>query len=371
MKVPLLDLKAAYLPLKAEIDAAVMQVLDEQGFILGPRVKQLEEAIASYVGVPHAIACASGSDALLLALMALDIGPGDEVVTTPYSFFATAGCIARLGARPVFVDIEPDTYNIDVTRVEAAITPRTKAILPVHLFGQCADMEALMEIAERRGVPVIEDAAQALGARWAGRSAGSMGAFGCFSFYPSKNLGAYGDGGIITVRDPALDTKLRALRTHGGIKKYYHQYVGVNSRLDALQAAILLTKLPHLDAAHAGRQHRACRYYALFEQQQLLEHVGLPVQRLKAGHIYNQFVIRSERRDALQEFLKSKEVGTEVYYPRALHEQPCFESLGYRAGAFPESEKAARESLALPVYPELSDAQQDYVVETIAEFYRR
>jgi dTDP-4-amino-4,6-dideoxygalactose transaminase len=369
MKVPLLDLKAGYQPLKAELEAAVLEVMENQEFIMGPRVLALEAAIAKYVGVPHAISCANGSDALLLAMMALDIGPGDEVITTPYSFFATAGSIARLGARPVFVDIDPETYNIDASRIEAAITPRTRAILPVHLFGQCADMDAIMEIANRHKLPVIEDAAQAIGARWAGKNAGTFGLMGSFSFYPSKNLGAFGDGGILTTRDEAIAQKLRALRTHGGIKKYYHDYVGMNSRLDALQAAILLVKLPHLEKWHAARQHNACKYYALLGEARLLDVVDLPVQRLKASHVYNQFVIRVKDRDALQAFLKEKGVGTEVYYPRCLHEQPCFAGLGYKTGDFPHAEAAAAGSLAIPVFPEILDDQRRYVVSSIAEFY--
>lgn len=370
MNVPLLDLKANYLPLKDELQAAVLGVLDSQGFIMGPKVKELEDAIARYVGVPHAIACASGSDALLLALMALEVGPGDEVVTTPYSFFATAGSIARLGAVPVFVDIDPRTYNIDVAQVEAAITPRTKAILPVHLFGQCPDMEALRAIAARHHLPIVEDAAQAIGARWKRENAGAMGTIGCFSFYPSKNLGAFGDGGILTTQDDALATRLRALRTHGGLKKYYHAYVGMNSRLDALQAAILLVKLPHLDQWHAARQHNACRYYALFDQAGLTEVVTLPFQDLRCFHVYNQFVIRCTRRDALQSFLKGRGIGTEVYYPLPLHVQPCFANLGYKEGQLPHSEEAARTSLAIPIYPELSEEAKQYVVSTISEFCR-
>ena len=370
MKVPLLDLHASYRPLKAEIDAAVMEVLESQGFIMGPKVKALEEAIAQYVGAPHAIACASGSDALLLALMALDLGPGDEVITTPYSFFATAGSIARLGATPVFVDIDLDTFNLNVDAIEAAITPRTKAIMPVHLFGQCPDMDKLMAIADKHNLPVVEDAAQAIGSRWRNGSAGTFGSFGCFSFYPSKNLGAYGDGGIITVKDPKLDTKLRALRTHGGIKKYYHQYVGMNSRLDAMQAAILLVRLKHLDAWHAARQHNACRYYALFTQAGLDGLITLPTQNPRAFHIYNQFVIRGPERDGLQSYLKEKGVGSEVYYPLSLHQQPCFENLGYKTGDFPNAEQAASDSLAIPIYPELTDEQKAYVVQTIAAFYR-
>lgn len=368
MNVPLLDLKANYLPLKDAIEAAVLEVLDSQGFIMGPKVKALEDAVARYVGVPHAIACASGSDALILALMALEVGFGDEVVTTPYSFFATAGAIARLGAVPVFVDIDPKTYNLDVSKVEAAITPRTKAILPVHLFGQCPDMDALKAVAEKHGLPIVEDAAQAIGARWKRENAGAMGAIGCFSFYPSKNLGAFGDGGILTTRDDALAARLRALRTHGGVKKYYHTYVGMNSRLDALQAAILLVKLPHLDTWHAARQHNACRYYALFDQAGLTDVVTLPYQDLKCFHVYNQFVIRCPKRDELQAYLKAHGIGTEVYYPLPLHLQPCFASLGYVEGSLPHAEEAAKSSLAIPVYPEMDDEARQYVVQTIGAF---
>lgn len=370
MKVPLLDLHASHEPIKAQIEAAIGDVLASQGFIMGPKVKELEETLARYIGVPHAIACASGSDALLLALMALGVGPGDEVVTTPYSFFATAGCIARLQARPVFVDIEPGTFNINVSKVEAVLTPRTKAIMPVHLFGQCANMDELMSLANRHNIPVVEDAAQAIGARWKRDSAGAMGTFGCFSFYPSKNLGGYGDGGLITVRDPALDTKLRALRTHGGVKKYYHQYVGMNSRLDALQAAILLVRFQQLEKWHTARQHNACRYYALFTDAGLTGLVTLPEQDLRTFHVYNQFVIRAPQRDALQAYLKEKGIGTEVYYPLSLHQQPCFDYLGYQTGDFPVAEEAARTSLAIPIYPELTEEQRAYVVATIAAFYR-
>ncbi len=369
MKVPLLDLKAGYQEIRSEIEAVVLETMQEQAFILGKRVQDFERAIADYVGVPHAVACASGSDALLLALMALDVGPGDEVITTPYTFFATAGSIARLGARPVFVDIDPETFNLDPARVEEAITPRTRAVLPVHLFGQCADMSALVPLCDRKGIPVVEDAAQALGARWQGRAAGSFGVFGCFSFYPSKNLGGFGDGGIVTVQDDSLATKLRALRTHGGTRKYYYEYVGMNSRLDALQAVVLQVKLKRLEAYHAGRRRNAASYRRLFEEAGLGDRVVLPVEREEAFHVYNQFVIRVPDRDGLRNHLKALGVGTEVYYPLSLHKQPCFDGLGYRPGAFPHAEKAEQESLAIPIYPELTADQLAYVVSSVAAYY--
>ena len=369
MKVPLLDLRVGYRNIKQEVEAAVLKTMEAQAFILGKRVQEFEDAIADYVGVAHAIGCASGSDALLLALMALEVGPGDEVITTPYTFFATAGAIARLRARPVFVDIDPDTYNLDPRRLEEAITERTRAVIPVHLFGQCADMGAIMEICDRHRVPVVEDAAQALGARWQGTAAGAFGLFGCFSFYPSKNLGGFGDGGIITTNDEEMAKKLRALRTHGGTRKYYYEYVGMNSRLDAIQAVVLHVKLGRLQSYHDGRRRNAAAYRALFEEAGLGDTVGLPIERPEAYHVYNQFVIRVPRRDALKAYLKEHGVGTEIYYPLSLHKQPCFEELGYRAGDFPESEAAERTSLALPVYPELTGEQRSYVVSTIAAFY--
>ncbi len=369
MKVPLLDLRVGYREIKNEVEAAVLETMEAQAFILGKRVQDFESAIADYVGVDHAIGCASGSDALLLALMALDVGPGDEVITTPYTFFATAGAIARLRARPVFVDIDPDTYNLDPNRLEAAITPATRAVIPVHLFGQCADMGAIMEICDRHGVPVIEDAAQALGARWQGRAAGAFGLCGCFSFYPSKNLGGFGDGGMVTTNDPGLAAKLRALRTHGGTRKYYYEYVGMNSRLDAIQAVVLHVKLKRLQRNHDGRRRNAQAYRALFQEAGMADKVGLPVERTEAYHVYNQFVIRVPERDALKAYLKEHGVGTEIYYPLSLHKQPCFEELGYQVGAFPESEAAEKCSLAIPVYPELTGEQRAYVVSTIAAFY--
>jgi dTDP-4-amino-4,6-dideoxygalactose transaminase len=371
MKVPLLDLQAQYAALKDELNEAVRRVMDSQAFIMGPDVAALEIEVARYTQARHAIACASGSDALLLALMALDVKPGDEIITTPYSFFATAAAITRLGARPTFVDIAPDTYNIDVAKIEAAITERTRAILPVHLYGQCAEMSDLMEIGNRHSLPIIEDAAQAIGAEDEGRQAGAIGAIGCFSFYPSKNLGGAGDGGMLTTNDDALAERLRLLRVHGSHVKYYHSVVGVNSRLDSLQAAILRVKLPHLDEWSEARAANAARYNQLFEDAGLLEEVGLPRVRERVRHIFNQYIIRAgERRDALFQHLKERDIGTDIYYPVPLHLQACFADLGYRAGDFPEAERAARETLALPIYPELTFEQQSYVVETIREFMR-
>jgi len=345
--------------------------MDSQQFILGPDVAALEMEIARYTGARHAVACASGSDALLLALMALDIGSGDEVVTTPYSFFATASSIARLGARPVFVDIEPATYNLDVSKIEAAVTERTRAILPVHLYGQCAEMDALLETGRRHDLPLIEDAAQAIGAEDGAGRAGAVGAIGCFSFYPSKNLGAAGDAGMMTTNDDALADRLRALRVHGSCTKYHHDLLGVNSRLDSLQAAVLRVKLPHLDAWSEARRANAERYDQLFEDAGLTEEIGLPFVRDRVRHIFNQYVIRvrNGRRDALAEHLKQSGVGTDIYYPVPLHLQACFSYLGHKEGDFPEAERAARESLALPIYPELTAEQQSYVVEMIREFF--
>jgi dTDP-4-amino-4,6-dideoxygalactose transaminase len=371
MKVPLLDLQAQYAAIKDELNEAVRRVMDSQQFILGPDVSALEDEAARYTKSRHAISCASGSDALLLALMALEIKPGDEVVTAPYSFFATAAAIARLGARPVFVDIAPDTYNLDASKIEAAITERTRAVMPVHLYGQCAEMSAIMEVCSRHNLPVIEDAAQAIGAEDDGREAGAIGAIGCFSFYPSKNLGGAGDGGMMTTNDDALAERLRILRVHGSATKYYHSLIGVNSRLDSLQAAILRVKLPHLDAWSDARATNAARYNQLFEDAGLLEEIGLPAVRERVRHIFNQYVIRvGEKRDALIEHLKRHDIGTDVYYPVPLHLQECFSYLGYREGDFPEAEHAARETIALPIYPELTFEQQSYVVETIREFMR-
>lgn len=369
MKVPLLDLQAQYATLRDELRSAALRVLDSQQFILGPDVKALEDEIAAYTGAKHAIGCASGSDALLLALMALDVKVGDEVITTPHSFFATAAAIARVGARPVFVDIDAPTYNIDPQAIEAAITSRTRAIMPVHLFGQCAEMRAIIEISQRHGIPVIEDAAQAIGAQDFGRQAGTIGLIGCFSFYPSKNLGGAGDGGLMTTNDDALAERLRILRVHGSAQKYYHSLIGINSRLDSLQAAILRVKLPYLDEWSAARASNAERYNRLFEDAGLTEEIGLPAVRGEVRHIFNQYIIRAgRRRDALVEHLKQNEIGTDIYYPVPLHLQECFSYLGYKEGDFPASEQAAHETIALPIYPELTVEQQRYVVEKIREF---
>lgn len=370
MNVPLLDLKQQNDALRPEIEAALGRVLDTNGFILGGEVAELEKELAAYCGVRYAIGCASGSDAILLALMALDVGPGDEVITTPYSFFATASSITRLGATPVFVDIDPVTYNLDAAQVEAKITSNTKAIEPVHLYGQCSDMAALREIAGRHGIPVVEDAAQAIGAEEDGVQAGAIGEIGCFSFYPSKNLGGMGDGGFVTTNDDALAKKLLALRVHGAEEKYYHKYVGINSRLDGFQGAVLRVKLPNLDEWTDKRRANAATYRRLFTDLGLTEQIGLPFERSNAKHIYNQYVIRVPgRRDELRTFLTEKGIGSDIYYPVPLHLQECFAYLGYKAGDMPESEKAALETLALPIYPEMRPEQQEYVAETIVEFF--
>ena len=365
MNVPLLDLKAQYATIKAEVDAAVAEVLESQHFILGPKVEQCEDAIAAYSQCSHAIGVSSGTDALLACLMAENIGPGDEVITTPYTFFATAGAIARLGATPVFVDIDPATYNLEPRQLSSRITNRTRAIIPVHLYGQMADMDAVMAVADERGLVVIEDAAQAIGAEYKGRRAGSIGHYGCFSFFPSKNLGAAGDGGMVVTNDAQRAEKLRCLRAHGSKPKYYHRIVGGNFRLDALQAAVVCAKLPHLDAWTAARQHNAKRYDRLFSKSGMP--IGLP-EVVASRHIFNQYVIRISDRDEVQSHLKKNGVGTEVYYPVTLHLQECFAYLGHRAGAFPESERAAKETLALPIYPELTEPQARFVVDCICQF---
>jgi len=367
---PLVDLKAQYRSIKAEVDAAIQRVMDSQQFILGPEVESFEREVAHYCGTRFAIACASGSDALLLALMALDMGPGDEVVTTPFTFIATAGSVARLGALPVFVDIDPGTYNIDPTKLPAAITPKTKAIIPVHLFGMSADIDPIMKIAGQSGVTVIEDAAQAIGATYSGKTVGSIGLCGCFSFFPSKNLGGAGDGGMLTTNDEAFADKLRVLHLHGGRTKYEHELMGMNSRLDALQAAILRAKLRHLDAWSQGRREKAARYRELFAKFGLDRIVRLPQTPANYTHIYNQYVIRAPRRDELRTFLRDCGVPSDIYYPLPLHLQKAFAYLGYKAGDFPESERASKEVLALPIFPEMSNDQQDLVVDSIVAFYR-
>ena len=371
MKVPLLDLKAQYRPIRAEIMAAIESVCDEQAFILGARVADLEKDIQGYVGASHAVGVASGTDAILLSLMACGVGPGDDVVTVPYTFFATAGSISRLGARPVFVDIKADTFNMDPARLEAAMTARTKAVLPVHLYGQCAEMEPIMRAAAARTVSVIEDAAQAIGAAWRDRKAGAIGRAGCFSFFPSKNLGGFGDGGMVTTNDSDLADRIRMLRVHGSRVKYIHEAIGMNSRLDALQAAVLRVKLKYLEEWTKGRQRNAARYEALFKEANLLERVTLPSAGAENRHVYNQYVVRVPQRDRLRAFLQEQGVGTEIYYPVPLHLQTCYNDLGYRKGSFPQAERAAEETLALPIYAELAADQQAYVVETIRKFYSK
>jgi dTDP-4-amino-4,6-dideoxygalactose transaminase len=370
MNVPLLDLQAQYRPLRDEILAAVTRVCDSQRFIMGPEIDGLERELSALIGVKHAIAVSSGTDALLLALMALDIKAGDEVITTTYSFFATAAEIVRVGARPVLVDVDPVTFNIDPAAVAAAITPKTKAIIPVHLFGLSADLDPIVQAADRAGVPVIEDAAQAIGSTYKGRPAGAIGAFGCFSFFPSKNLGAFGDAGLLTTNDDRLAKRAKLLRTHGMEPKYYHHLVGGNFRMDALQAAVLRVKAPHLASWTEGRRSNAARYMTLFRAAGLDAFV-LPVEPPEYRHIFNQFVIRTPERDALKRHLDERGIGNEIYYPVPFHLQPCFADLGYAPGAFPHAERAARESLAIPVYGELSSQQQDLVVSAVAGFVQR
>ncbi len=365
MRVPLLDLAAQFAPIRDEVLAAIVRVCDSQRFILGPEVEALEATMAGLLGVRHAIGVSSGTDALLAALMALRIGPGDEVITSTYSFFATAGCIARVGARPVLVDIQPDTYNIDPDAVERAVTSRTRALMPVHLFGQCADLDPLLATARRHGIPVIEDAAQAIGAAYKGRRAGSIGTIGCFSFFPSKNLGAFGDAGLVTTNDDALAEEVRVVRTHGAERQYFHRVIGGNFRIDALQAAVLRVKAPHLAAWTAARQRNAARYRDLFEAAGLSGRVRVPVEAPDRTHIYNQFVVRVPDRDRVKRALDAAGVGTAIYYPVPFHRQACFAYLGYEAGAFPNAEAAAAESLALPIYGELEPPMQAYVVDTL------
>ena len=370
MKVPLLDLKAQFDTIREEVLSAVLEVVEAQRFVMGDQVKQLEEAVADYSGARFGIACASGTDALLLSLKALNLESGDEVITSPFTFFATAGAITNAGGTPVFVDIDPVTFNFDIGQVEAAITPRTRAIVPVHLFGQMVSMERVMALAEAHGLQVVEDAAQAIGARreidgtW--RRAGELGRTGAFSFFPSKNLGAWGDGGMIVTQDEALADRLQKLRMHGGAKQYYHEEVGTNSRLDTLQAAVLLTKLTHLGDWAAGRRAKADYYNAALGG---LDGVEPPVTDSKNEHVYHQYTVRVRDRDGLKTHLADNGIGSAVYYPKALHMQPCFAPLGYSQGQFPEAERACREVLSLPVYPELKDEQQTAVVDAIRGFY--
>jgi dTDP-4-amino-4,6-dideoxygalactose transaminase len=372
--VPLLDLKKQYATLREEIRAATDELFESQGFILGPKVEAFEKAIAEYVGVKHAIGMSSGTDAQLAAMMALGIGPGDDVVTSPYTFFASAGAVVRLGARPVFCDIDPVTYNVDPAKLAKAITPKTKAIQPIHLYGQCADMDPILDVAREKGISVIEDACQSLGAAYKGKKAGALGEFGAFSFFPSKNLGGFGDGGMVTTNDDGMAATLRALRMHGETSRYHHKLVGGNFRLDALQAVVLHAKLPHLDSWAEGRRQNAAEI-----ERRFLEHggrtfaqggIGFPKEAPGRFHVYNQFVVRVARgrRDELKERLTRLKVGHAIYYPVPLHLQECFADLGGKPGDFPEAERAASETLALPVFPELALSQKAFVAYHLAEF---
>jgi dTDP-4-amino-4,6-dideoxygalactose transaminase len=368
--IALLDLGPQHAALSLSLRAAFERVLASGHFILGPEVDAFERELAEYVGVAHAIGVSSGTDALLLALMALEIGPGDEVITPAFSFFATAGVIARVGATPVFVDIEPRGYNLDLARLERALSPRTKAIVPVDLFGQTCDLDALLPWAAARGLPVIEDAAQALGARSGSHAAGASATFGCFSFFPSKNLGALGDAGLLTTSDAALAKRARLLRAHGAEPKYHHAAIGGNFRIDALQAALLRVKLPHLPGWTAARRANAARYDASFAAARLPAALLETPARIFDGHVFNQYVIRSSRRDDVQSALRAQQIGCEVYYPVPLHLQPCFTQLGGRPGSLPEAERAAREVLALPIYPELGTERLERVVEVVVAALR-
>jgi dTDP-4-amino-4,6-dideoxygalactose transaminase len=371
--VPLCDLHGQYQELEPQLLEAVQRVLASGQVILGPEVAALEREIAQYCGVGYGIGCASGSDALLLAVQALGIGPGDEVILPPFTFFATVGAVCRSGARPVFADIDPLTYNLDPLQVENKITDRTRAIIPVHLFGQCVDMDPLWHIAERHDLPLIEDAAQALGAEYHGKRTGSLGALACFSFYPSKNLGAYGDAGLVVTSDPDWAARIACLRTHGMEPKYHHKYMGWNARLDALHAAMLRVKLPHLDRWTEGRQAAARRYDMLIEEQVLGQFLERPVTRPHRRHVFNQYVVRVARgqRDSLVRHLRSEKVGCEIYYPIPLHLQECLVDLGYRPGDFPAAEEACRSVLALPMFPEISVDQQRRVIQSCANFLRQ
>jgi dTDP-4-amino-4,6-dideoxygalactose transaminase len=369
MVIPLLDLQAQYATIRTEIRDAIDRVCDSQQFILGPEVEAFEEEVSAFCKARHAIGVSSGTDALLIALMAIGVGPGDEVVTSAFSFFATAGVIARLGARPVFVDIDSRNFNFDASGLESKISRHCKAILPVHLFGACAEMDPILAAAREHEIAVIEDAAQAIGAKdGRNRSAGTIGSLGCFSFFPSKNLGAFGDAGMVVTQDPDLAEAVRVLRVHGGKPKYHHGVIGGNFRLDALQAAVLRIKLKYLAGWSEARRRNAARYRKYFSDADLLEQIGLPEDSV--GHIYHQFVIRCSNRDQLQNHLTERGIGSEVYYPIPLHLQKCFADLGYKEGDFPQAEAAAREALALPIYPELRDQQQRYIVEEIKGFYK-
>lgn len=370
-KLEYLDLKAQYSAIRSEVTAAIARVMESQHFILGQEVEQFEKEVSATLSAQHCVSCASGSDALVLALLASGIGPGDEVITSPFTFVATGGSIARTGATPVFVDIHEDTFNISADAVSSAITPKTRAIMPVHLFGLSADLDPILDVARKHSLIVVEDAAQAIGARYRGQDVGTVSDYGCFSFFPSKNLGGAGDGGLITTNDASLAQKLRMLRVHGSRKKYHHEILGMNSRLDALQAAILRVKLQYLGKWTEQRQQRAQRYRSLFEAAGISEHVKVPsAPPSDFHHVYNQFTIRCSNRDALREHLRLQGIPTEIYYPLPLHLQPAFSYLGYRRGQLPVSEAASESVLSLPAYPELADLQQDRVVDGIIRFYR-
>ena len=373
MNVPLFNLKPQYAVIRDEVRDALDRILDSQQFVLGPEGQALELEVAEYCQTKFAVGCASGSDALLLALMSLGIGNGDEVITTPFTFFATGAAIIRLGARPMFVDIDAGTFNLDVARVEGAISPRTKAIIAVHLYGQCVDMQPLLDLARKHSIPVIEDTAQAIGAEDRGRRAGSIGAIGCLSFYPSKNLGGAGDGGMLVTNDEEHARRLRMLHVHGEDQKYHHRFVGINSRLDEIQAAVLRLKLAHLENWTVARQQKVQQYELMFRSAGLNDYLTMPAVRSHGRHVFHLFVVRvpENQRDALSAHLTANGVGNGVYYPVPLHQQECFQYLGYQTGDFPIAEKAAAATLALPAFPEMTDAEQDYVVSMIASFFRQ
>ena len=369
-QVPLLDLKAQYKTIRSEIVPVIDEVIESQYFIGGPKLKAFEENVAKYCQTKYALGVSSGTDAILLALMALGIGPGDEVIVPVYSFFATAGCVSRVNALPVFVDINPDTFNMDTNKIENAISSKTKAIIPVHLYGQLAEMDSIKKIADKHNLYVIEDAAQAIGSMDdKQQAAGTFGDIGCFSFFPSKNLGAFGDGGLVTTNTETLHNIMDYMKNHGANPKYYHKMIGGNFRLDAMQAAILNIKLKYLDKWTEGRQKNANYYNKGFEERNLLLYVSTPIQKSEYRHIFNQYILRCKKRDELMQFLKSKNIGCEIYYPVTFNNQECFEYLGYKKGDFPEAEKAADETLAIPIYPELENNQKDYIMDSIMDFY--
>lgn len=368
MKVPMLDLSEQYQELRTEVLEVLDQVMGSSRFILGDNVKKLEEDVAKYSNVAYGIGCGNGSDAIHIALQAMGVGPGDEVITTAFTFFATGGAIVRAGAKPVYVDIDPVTFNIDPGKIEAAITENTKAIIPVHLYGQMADMERISEIAKEHNLGVVEDAAQAIGAKHNGKSVGELGSAATYSFFPTKNLGAYGDGGMLVTDDADIAEKSRVIRVHGSKPKYYHHVLGYNSRLDELQAAVLNVKFPHLDRWSDLRREKASTYTSLLKEK-LGDLVVTPVEKEGNHHVFHQYTLRVENRDELQNYLKEQGVATMIYYPLPLHIQPVFADLGYKEGDLPETEKAAREAISLPMFPELKTEQQEYVVAKIAEFY--